>query len=105
MFAKVLSICKFYQNGYCKSNPHCRKMHKDRVFRSLTKYKACMLYTGKPADCQKRATILAASLVKQSEFLQCEFLWESTDLNRPSSTGRCSLTALGANTIFFALGK
>ena len=41
----------------------------------------------------------------QSESLQCEFLWESTDLYQPGSTGQCSVTALGANTIIIALGK
>ena len=45
------------------------------------------------------------NLAKQSESLQWEFLWESTDLHRPSSTGQCSPTALGANTSFIALVK
>ena len=63
------------------------------------------IHTGKPADRQKSATLLGASLAKQSVSLQCQFLWESTDLHWPSSTGQCSLTAVGANPIFIALGK
>ena len=33
--------------------------------------------TGKLADHQKVASILGVSLLKQSESLQCKFLWES----------------------------
>ena len=58
-----------------------------------------VMITAKPADRQKSATILGASWAKQSISLQCEFLWESlpvpSDLHWPSSTGQCSVTALG----------
>ena len=33
--------------------------------------------TSKPADYQKIGSLLGASLLKQSESLQCKFLWES----------------------------
>ena len=82
------------------------------MLRNLKKYGAneeqmfeTYIHTGKPADRQKSATLLGASLAKQSVSLQCQFLWESTDLHWPSSTGQCSLTAVRANPIFIALGK
>ena len=58
--------------------------------------------TAKPADCQKRATILGASRAKQSESLQCKFLWEPLLVPLTSrSIGQCTLTALGP--ILFSL--
>ena len=60
MSADVLSVCKFYQNGFCKFKEHCRKKHEDKVCdmlnycrdktcqeshpqlcRSFSKYKTC----------------------------------------------------------------
>jgi hypothetical protein len=35
MSAEVVSICKFYQNGYCKFNQHCRNKHEDKVCEKL----------------------------------------------------------------------
>ena len=66
---------------------------------------SCFVNTGKPANRQKRAIILGASLAKQSESIQCKLVWKSTDLHWPCSRGQCSLTALRVNTIFVALQK
>ena len=61
--------------------------------------------TAKPTERQKRLTILADSLAKQSVSRQWEFLWKATDLHQPGSTGQCRLTALVANSIFIRLDK
>ena len=65
-----------------------------------------LIDTAKPDERQKMAFILGGSQAKQSvsNFI-CEFTPTSTDLQRPVSTGQCSLTALGANPNFIAFGK
>ena len=61
--------------------------------------------TAKPTEHQKRLTIFANSLAVQSVSRQCKFLWKSTELHRPGSTGQCRLNALVASAIFIRLGK
>ena len=64
-----------------------------------------MWNTAKPTEHQKRLTVLADSLAKQSVSRQCKFLQKSSDLHQPGSTGQCMLSALVANAIFIRLHK
>ena len=85
------------QNSVC-SEPTIYPCHEEFTW-------ACFWHTAKPTGRQKSLTILADSLTLQSVSRQFEFLWKSTELHQPGSTGQCRLTAIVANAIFIRLDK
>ena len=95
------SVCRGHLTGSCSAIGCCCQLTVATLLEAAVLLADWVCLQGSPHWRQPRSPrwpVYQEQSLVHLLIVECELLWKSSDLQGPSSTGQCSLTALRANT-------